>query len=623
MGKRGGSAAVVKATVYDSEAKPTRLQPTAEDALAGLGFSTLEPPYDPASLYAMFERSSALRPNVDAYATNIDGFGYHLDPVIDLESADADKQVKMSLMLERAYDGLPPEVTDAEIVARRTEIAAASELERLQLDLFFTDPTPECSFGELRERTRIDLEVCGNAYWEVIRNRGLQIAQVHYAPSTAMRLVALPGEHQEVTLQRKISAVSYRSVKLRKRPRQYVQFIDGQLVAFFKELGDTRLMSAKTGRYYKSEAEMEERERGALPATEMIHFRLHTPTSAYGVPRWIGATLPVLGSRAADEVNILYFDNKGVPPLAVLVSGGVLAAGAADRIKNYIRDNIKGRDNFHAILVLEAGSGDRPPLAGSAPPRVQIEIKPLMDAQLKDALFLNYDERNTERVGGQFRLPKLLRGDVRDFNRATAEAAVRYAEMQVFAPERVKFDHLINTRLFSQMGIRFWRFVSNGPVDRDPQEIAKILSQLGEKYLTAEEVRPLLSHLLGKEFKPDGADWTKVPIDVYLAKLQYHAGLLHDAAAAGDAAAAAEAGAGAPPALNPKPNGVTNGAASARDLVGAIERLRDVLRSTAAIESSSEENLLRQTIRETDLPRRTVHVDPEEFKAWVVPDIAQ
>jgi capsid portal protein len=327
------------------------------------------------------------------------------------------------------------------------------------------------------------------------------------------------------------------------------------------------------------------------------------------VPRWIGATLSVLGSRAADEVNILYFDNKGVPPLAICVSGGVLAAGVAERLKNYIRDNIKGRENFHSILVLEAAS-DRPPLAGQAPPRVQIELRPLMDAQLKDALFLNYDERNAERVGGQFRLPKLLRGDVRDFNRATADAAVRYAEMQVFAPERVKFDHVINTRLFSQMGIRFWKFVSNGPVDRDPEEVAKILDKLGDKYLRPDEVRPLLSHLLGKEFKPEDGDWTKEPIDVFLAKLQYHAGLLREAQNAPPAGA---------PEL-PKPNGIANGAGKPADLAGAIERLRVLLREQSVVQSSSEEDLLRQTIQDTPLPRRTVHVDPKEFASWVVPD---
>jgi capsid portal protein len=34
-----------------------------------------------------------LRPNVDAYTTNIDGFGHRFEPVIDLDAEDADKLV--------------------------------------------------------------------------------------------------------------------------------------------------------------------------------------------------------------------------------------------------------------------------------------------------------------------------------------------------------------------------------------------------------------------------------------------------------------------------------------------------------------------------------------------------
>ena len=56
------------------------------------------------------------------------------------------------------------------------------------------------------------------------------------------------------------------------------------------------------------------------PATELLHFALHSPRSPYGVPRWIGNLLSVLGSRQMEEVNYLYFSNKSVPPLALLAA---------------------------------------------------------------------------------------------------------------------------------------------------------------------------------------------------------------------------------------------------------------------------------------------------------------
>jgi hypothetical protein len=51
-------------------------------------------------LCRLFEHSNSLRPNIDAYATNIDGFGHRLDPAIDLEAGNADERVAESLYLE-------------------------------------------------------------------------------------------------------------------------------------------------------------------------------------------------------------------------------------------------------------------------------------------------------------------------------------------------------------------------------------------------------------------------------------------------------------------------------------------------------------------------------------------
>jgi len=329
------------------------------------------------------------------------------------------------------------------VEARKLEIEKVMKLEKLQLELFFTHPAGSLSLVELRERTRLDLEVTGNAYWEIVRDGRGQISMLSHAPSIEMRLRPLDAESVEAAEPRRISAVSFREIKIRKRYRTFVQRVNGQEVRFFKELGDPRLVSAVTGIAYTNDAAAKKAEKNFLPATEMMHFRIYSPLSVYGVPRWVGATPAVLGTRAAEEVNLLYFDNKAVPPLAILVSGGTLARGAVQRIKNYIRDHIKGRDNFHSILVLEAEG--RAAIAGSTPPRVRIELKPLTDAQQQDALFMKYDERNTEKIGGMFRIPRILRGDVRDFNRATADAALRSAEQQVFQPERVKVDFMVVT----------------------------------------------------------------------------------------------------------------------------------------------------------------------------------
>lgn len=72
------------------------------------------------------------------------------------------------------------------------------------------------------------------------------------------------------------------------------------------------------------------------------------------MPRWVGALLAVLGSRQMEEVNYLYCESKSVPPLALLISGGRLSGSSVPRIERFIEENLKGRANFHKMLILEA-----------------------------------------------------------------------------------------------------------------------------------------------------------------------------------------------------------------------------------------------------------------------------
>ena len=124
-------------------------------------------------------------------------------------------------------------------------------------------------------------------------------------------------------------------------------------------------------------------------------------------------------------------------------------------------------------------------------------------------------------MGNAFRLPKLLRGESRDFNRATAESALRFAEDQVFQPERDEFDFLMNRRLLADMGIRFWRFRSQTPVTRDPERMTTMVEKLVRiGVLTPEEGRFLAGDIFNREFRKIGDDWTKRPITLTLAGIQ-------------------------------------------------------------------------------------------------------
>jgi PBSX family phage portal protein len=516
------SAALVKASVIEIDAQPSNALPTTEDdTRVFTNFGAILPPYDPRQLTAMYERSASLRPNIDAYKTNIEGFGHRLEPSIDIKDEDIDQKVQDALILEKIADGDPsPTAPPDEVAAAKLLLPAQMRVEKLRAEQFFKNCSAEISFIELRERTRTDLEVTGNAYWEVLRDAEGRIAQLVYLPSPSIRLLRAELNLTELEELRKVSAFSYRRFKVRRRLRKFVQVLYGQFIAYFKELDDPRVTSSKTGRIYSTVEALERAENYARPATEILHFKIHSPNSAYGVPRWVGATLAVLGSRSAEEVNVTYFDNKAVPPLAILVSGGTLAKGAADRITTYIRDNIKGKDNFHKILVLEAEPATGS-IAGANGSRVRIEIKNLMEAQQQDALFQQYDSNNTEKVGNQFRLPKLLRGDMKDFNRATADAALEYAEQQVFQPERSKVDHVINRRILPHVNVRMHDFVSNAVATKDPPSLNQMINEsVKVGWLLPREARELGADVFNKQFKKIEEEWADAPMPMTLAQVR-------------------------------------------------------------------------------------------------------
>ena len=154
-------------------------------------------------------------------------------------------------------------------------------------------------------------------------------------------------------------------------------------------------------------------------------------------------------------------------------------------------------------------------MAGDVP-IPKIELVPLIGAQQHDGQFQVYDERNIDKVGSSFRLPRLLRGDVRDFNRATADASLRFADEQVFQPERNEFDEWVSRMILPKLGIRWWKFVSLGPRTRDPEMIAGVVKE-SQYSLTPNESREILADALGRELPPFAEGFGKQPMVLTLA----------------------------------------------------------------------------------------------------------
>lgn len=531
--KELASTALVKAVLVGGDlGRSEQIQPEENRALFGK-LGALDPPYDPEMLCILFEHSNSLRQNVDAYCTNIHAFGHRFEPVFDLDGDDADDELEAELEMrasmemskraarkQRRSPKHAQEMGDR-VQALREALRREMRHECIRLRNFFKFCCQDESFVQLRKITCQDLEVQGNAYWEILRDLEGDISQFVHAPAFTMRILPLDDETVEIEERVRVSITGFKKRTVKKRFRRFVQRVEDKLV-WFKEFGDPRVISHSTGKVYANAQELEREEEGkGRPATEILHFRIHNMRSPYGVPRWIGNLLSVLGSRQSEEVNFLYFENKAVPPMAMLVSGGRISDGSVQKIEDFIETNIKGKRNWHKILILEAEPAIGT-VSNETSARMKIELKPLLGAIHQDALFQKYDAQSRDKVGESFRIPRLLRGDMRDFNRSTAFAALNFAEQQVFQPERQEFDFLINRKIMPALDARYHELVSLAPVTRDPVAMAEMVKNLmNANVLIPSEGRELAGDIFNRLFKRIESLWTQQPAQFTLAGMDF------------------------------------------------------------------------------------------------------
>lgn len=453
----GDESPVHKADVIDGETRGL-----SEDELFGpVKQRVITPPYSPMGLVRLVEQSSELQQCIDAMVDNIEGFGFLLTPNIPLDPSKPDSELEKALKVDRA-----------------------------RAQNFFRSAVMGESFTGLRRETRRDLESTGNAYWEIIRNRRGEITYFQMLPACQMRLGVQDKDFVRVDavflMVEGARCVPERRT-LYKRFRRYVQgqtvlsTVDsgtayyGPLLRWFKEYGDPRTIDNATGEEVPPEKIVNFDGRAPMPesrrASEVVHWRIPSTRSPYGIPRWIGNVVAVLGVRKAEEVNYTTMANNNIPSLVISVSNGRLTDKTVERIEEFVTTVIRGGDNYSRFLLLE-GEGQ---YEGEDEGHIKIDIKPLTREQHTDALFVRYIESSKDSIRRSFRLPELFVGVGAQLNRATAEAARQLADEQVFAPERDETDHVIN-RFLVDMGIYYMSFRSKTPNVTDNQALVAMLS---------------------------------------------------------------------------------------------------------------------------------------------------
>ncbi len=498
---------------------------------------TVPPPFDPLTLAVMPENNTELGPLIEAMTVNVELFGWRLKPRVPVD-----------------------EHTDPETL--RT-----LEQEQLIAENFFENGFPdENSFEEFREKLRGDLESGGNYFVEfVLMPSTGRLDSLKHLPAWTVRLgkkdeqlteyvdpvvvksfeevpEVLVGEEgsEELELvrkQRRQVTYELRPHVRFKRFRRYVQVV-GRKSIWFKELGDPRLIDASNGEPVKRDTLLSNKPREgkeiprftldrdgnvvvevgkigfpvAEAANPVHHVKLNTPRSSYGLPRYVGHLFSIFGSRASEEINYTTFKNNNMPSAVVTVQNGMLTKASIQRMEEFVEASIMSDDNFSSWLLLEGepsteGMGD--------PGSFKIEVKPLTREQHTDALFVEYQKSNDERVRRAFRMPPLFIGKSDDFTSKAIDGSRRVADEQVFAPERARQDKFFTKHVLLRLGIVQSTFKSNSPSVVENADLIRMLAN-GEKTggITPRIARKLLGRVLNEEL-PD-VDPDQIPPDAPL-----------------------------------------------------------------------------------------------------------
>jgi PBSX family phage portal protein len=419
----------------------TSLQSQALDPFATdyTGHDILSPLYNPLTLAQLVELSPPLAQCIKAMETNIVGHGHDL---VRLRSVKSEKD-------------LPNEAWE----------------EHKRVTRLLRYPNREESFVRLSRRLIQDYEGTGYFTVEVVRDRKADIAELHLLPSYSMRMTKKDQEWTDFMQPQRDDEGNYEDFPRRDRFRRWVQRMDGGSKVYFKEFGDPRLISAATGKEVKSTIQ---------PANEVIALHLPSSYTTYGLPRWIANMMGVLGSRKAQSVNYLFFDNKTIPPFIIMVSGGTLKSGTVEKLKDVFEKQVKGVQNFHKALILEAIPASVGSFEGEKVSPVKIEVKPLTQFIDNDAQFLGYQEAVAVSVRGDFRIPPILLGRSDDYTRSTAIESARIGEEQVFGPERMPLEYLFQNTLLADMRIKYWNLEFLGAQTTDESSMLEAISGVKE-----------------------------------------------------------------------------------------------------------------------------------------------
>lgn len=376
---------------------------------AGSTGNIIVPRFSPVALSVFAGDSPSLAPCISAMEINVDGTGFEIVPSEQMETEDE--------------NGEPIDFSD-------------DPMYRSLVDLF-TNPYPGETMISIRRNLRRDLEETGNGYIEFLLNNENEVLFMKYLDSKYTRLVEFTeADRTEVPVPVVRNGREF-TARIQKNQRRYL-YQKGTTARYLKELGAVRDLDAQSGEWSQRGRRIPLSRRGSA----VIHFRVDKDhNNEYGLPRWIAQTRSIDGEIQAQNLNLNYFNNGGIPPVIVFLQNGTLNPDSKLALNAALQGSAETKNR--GVVVETTSNGGSLEKAAT----VGIKVERFSSEQQNDSMFGNYAESAYTQIKSSYRLPQIFLGRSEDYNFATAYASIVITEAQVFKPERDEFDAIVNDRV--------------------------------------------------------------------------------------------------------------------------------------------------------------------------------
>jgi len=233
-----------------------------------------------------------------------------------------------------------------------------TDVERKELEAFLKNPNNEDSLKELIASLIVDMQTVGDFSIEIARNNVGKVGKIFHVPAHTV----------------------YRDRNMEK----FAQRRNNKTV-WFKKFGEAQNISSKTGEELTG--------KGKDTANELIFKKLYNPQSDfYGRSPMLSAIGAISASIAIEEYNLYFFENRGIPALAILLSGE-WEKDSVRKLSNYMSKEMRGNENAHRMMTMQIPEGSK------------VDFEKL-DDRTKEGSFKVYSESLDDKILGVYKVPR-------------------------------------------------------------------------------------------------------------------------------------------------------------------------------------------------------------------------